>query len=292
MARPLQGIGQRVARVQVRDRLLEVGVRPLAVLQGPLPERPLRVGAAAEGEHDGQGDLALAEIVSHGLAERRFVGGIVEHVVRKLKGDAEVAPEGLERRLFRPRPVGHHGAESRRGGEEGRGLGRDHLEVGILGGRRVVGGEQLQDLSLGDHGGGRGEDVEHPKRPVLDHELEGPAEQEVPHEDAGLVAPYGVGGGVAAAQAAVVDHVVMQERRGVDELDAGREPHVAGAGVPAQAGAGEHDQRPEALSAGGDDVTGELGDQRHAAVHTREDDVVDLGEILAHEGLQPVQCLP
>ena len=67
---------------------------------------------------------------------------------------------------------------------------------------------------------------EHDQRAVLHHQLEGAREQEVADQHRGLVAEHGIGRGQAAPQQALVHHVVVQQRRGVDELDAGRELHV------------------------------------------------------------------
>ena len=90
----------------------------------------------------------------------------------------------------------------------------------------VVRGDELQHLALGDHRRGARQDLQHLERAVLDHELEGAAEQEIADQHRRLVAPDRVGGGEAAAQVALVDHVVMQQRRGVDELDRGGERDV------------------------------------------------------------------
>src|SRR3546814_12355062 len=57
------------------------------VLDGALPERPLDLVARLVGEDHRQGDLALAEVVSDGLAQRRLLGGVVEDVVDQLEGD-------------------------------------------------------------------------------------------------------------------------------------------------------------------------------------------------------------
>jgi hypothetical protein len=67
------------------------------------------------------------------------------------------------------------------------------------------------------------------QRADLDHHLEGLAEQEVADQHARLVAPEHARGELAAAHVALVDHVVVQQRRGVHELDRGRELDMAGA---------------------------------------------------------------
>src|SRR3546814_9788944 len=100
------------------DGLLEIAVALVLVLQAAAPERPLGGVAALQGEHHRQGDLAVAEIVAHRLAELRLQGRVVEHVVDELEGDAEAAAEALQRRLLRGRPVGHHGADAAGGGED------------------------------------------------------------------------------------------------------------------------------------------------------------------------------
>ena len=74
-------------------------------------------------------------------------------------------------------------------------------------------------LALGDDGRGVGQDVEDAEIAGLDHELEGTAEEEVADQHRCLVAPDRVGRGRAPPEVALVDHVVVQQRRGVDELD-------------------------------------------------------------------------
>ena len=49
--------------------MLEIAVTGVAAFQSLDPEAALGVVAAAEGEHHGQGDLALAEIIADIFAE-------------------------------------------------------------------------------------------------------------------------------------------------------------------------------------------------------------------------------
>ena len=60
------------------------------------------------------------------------------------------------------------------------------------------------------------------------HHLEGPGIDEIAHQDAGLVAKDGVGGIAATAHPRVIDHIVMQQGGGVDELDEGRGLPISG----------------------------------------------------------------
>ena len=127
------------------------------------------------------------------------------------------------------------------------------------------------------------------QRAVLHHQLEGAGEQEVADQNRGLVAEYRIGRGQSSPQQARVNHVVVEQRGGVDELDAGRELHMPLASVAAEAGAGEGEQRAQSLAAGGDDVCGELRDQRHRAIHAGDDGAVAGLQIGLEQGDQSGQ---
>ena len=155
------------------------------------------------------------------------------------------------------------------------------VEIMIFVGVDLALGGQLLDLTLGDDRGGVAEDPQHLQAAVLDHQLERAAEQEVADQHARRIAPDEVGGALAAAHAGAVDDVVVKEGRGVDELDRGGELVVARAGVAEQACAGERQHRPHALAAAGDQVAGELRDQRDLALHPLEDDGIDAVHVRA-----------
>jgi hypothetical protein len=55
--------------------------------------------------------------------------------------------------------------------------------------------------------------------PTADHHLEGARIEEVADQHRGGVAEQRVGRLVAAAQVGLVDHIVVQQRGGMDELD-------------------------------------------------------------------------
>ena len=78
---------------------------------------------------------------------------------------------------------------------------------------------ELQHLALGDGVGGIGEHLHHAHVVDFDHHLEGARVEEIADQHRGGVAERGVGGRAAAAQVGCVDHVVVQQRGGVDELD-------------------------------------------------------------------------
>ena len=64
----------------------------------------------------------------------------------------------------------------------------------------------------------------------------------------------------------------MQQRGGVDELDRRRQRDVTLAAIAAQPRRREGQHRPQPLAAGGDDVAGQLRDERDRALHTLEDE--------------------
>ena len=119
-----------------------------------------------------------------------------------------------------------------------------------------------------------------PERTDVDHHLEGLAKQEVADQHARLVPPHEPRGRLAAPKIALVDHVVVEKRRGMHELDARREPDMAVALIGAELGRrdGEHGTKP--LAAGIDEMAGELGDQFDIRSRAVEDDAVDMGHVL------------
>ena len=85
---------------------------------------------------------------------------------------------------------------------------------------------KLQHLPFRDHGGGVGEDVEHPKATRLHHQLEGPGKQVIADQNRRLIVPEDIRRRPPAPLIALVHHVVMEERRGVNELHRRRQPHL------------------------------------------------------------------
>src|SRR6516165_12362278 len=51
------------------DRVIEVAVLLLEILERPAPEAALRLACMPQREHDREGDLSFSEIVAHGLPE-------------------------------------------------------------------------------------------------------------------------------------------------------------------------------------------------------------------------------
>ena len=122
------------------------------------------------------------------------------------------------------------------------------------------------------------------------HELEGPAEEEVADQHARLVAEERLRRLPAAPQVTFIDHIVMQQCGGVDELDASRQGKRPIVLNPDQPGSGKHQKRTQALAAGRDDVLCHLGNQRDGGLHVLEDQSVDPLQVGAYEIQQRLQA--
>src|SRR5439155_26290355 len=81
-----QGFGQRAAALQQRDRPTEIARALIAVFEGAPPEGAFLRVAPSKRDDDRQRDLAVAEIVAHGLAELTLPRREIEHVVDQLVG--------------------------------------------------------------------------------------------------------------------------------------------------------------------------------------------------------------
>src|SRR3979411_1815047 len=94
--------------------------------------------------------LAGAESVADRFADFAWVRREIEHVVDQLIGDTEVAAKPGERLFLVAWPLREPRADPAGRGEQRGGLRLDDLEIGRLRRCRVVGGDQLVHLALGD----------------------------------------------------------------------------------------------------------------------------------------------
>ena len=132
-------------------------------------------------------------------------------------------------------------------------------------------------------GGRVGEDLENGQRAHVDQHAERLAQQEVADEHARLVAPDHARGLLAAPEAALVDDVVVQQRRRVHELDGRRHADVAAAGIVAQLGGRQRQHGAQPLAARIDEVMGELEDHLDFGDRLVENDAVDRLHVLGNE---------
>ncbi|MCY1230227.1 hypothetical protein D9M72_426330 [compost metagenome] len=142
---------------------------------------------------------------------------------------------------------------------------------------------QLQHFAFRDHVGRFGQDLHDAHVVCIQHHLEGARIQEVAHQHAGGVAEGFVGGGAAAAQGRFVDHVVVQQGRGVDELHHGRQVEALFARVAERACHEQQQRRPQPLAAGRDDVLRNLADQRNASIEALGDHTVDFDHVAGNQ---------
>ena len=235
-----------------------------------------------------QGGLAFGQVVTEVLAQRGSVGGVVEHVVSDLEGIAEVQPVGVQRLTVPGLLPAQHRAQPGGGGKQHRGLALDYAQIGRLIHVGVVDVQKLQHLALGDRVGGVGQHLHHRHAVQLHHELEAARVEEVADQHAGRVAPQRIGGLAPAPQVGFVDHVVVQQGGGVDELDDRRQLQVVAPRIAQRARGDEVQLRAQALAAGADDVFADLIDEQHVRGQAAADQGVDAGQILTHQALDVV----
>ena len=134
----------------------------------------------------------------------------------------------------------------------------------------------MQHLALGNRGRGVRQDLQHAHDAGIGHQLEGAGQQVIAHEHAGLVVPQQVCRGPPAPLLAFIDHVVMQQRRGMDELHRCGQMDVIGPAIAAELRRRQRQHRPQPLAAGLDQMRGDLGDARRVARgHAFADQIVD-----------------
>ena len=119
----------------------------------------------------------------------------------------------------------------------------------------------MQHLAFGNARGGSSHDLHDSEIANIDHHLEGAGVEKVAHQDAGLVAPDAVGSIAVTAQLGAINDVVVEQRRGVDELDDGRCVEMPVARVAAGPRRQQDEQRAQPLAATTDDVVADLVDE-------------------------------
>ena len=111
--------------------------------------------------------------------------------------------------------------------------------------------------------------------PTVRHHLEGARVDEIADQHARLVAEDVVSRGAAAAFLRAVDHVVVQQRGGVHELDEGCGFDVFFVFDAAGAAREHAEQGAQSFAATANDVFGNLVDQGHRALEAGADHGVD-----------------
>ncbi len=193
-------------------------------------------GGAFQGVDQGEGHLAFAEVAADGLAEGLLASGEIEHIVNQLEGHAEIPGVVAEAFLRRGVAVGGEDTEAGADGEEARGLAVNQLHAVGLGDIDAADALKLQELAFHHDLGETDQQVEDQEVALAEGDLEGLHVEPVAGEDAGVVAPLGIGGRTAAAGLGGVDDVIVDQGGGVDLLDDGAEVNGGGRGAGEIAG--------------------------------------------------------
>ena len=104
----------------------------------------------------------------------------------------------------------------------------------------------------------------------------------VAHQDRGVVAPPRVGRRPPAAERGLVDHVVVDEGRGVEQLHHAAHANRAGAPVAGQSGRDQEQDRPKPLAPRPRDELPHLVDQGDRRLDLAPDGGLDRAELAAH----------
>ncbi len=186
--------------------------------------------------------------------------------------------------LFDRHPA-EHAAETGAGRDQRAGLLREHPQVvrdRVLAGQRAG---RLGDLPVDQPGERVGLDADGLDAELGDH-VGGAGEEVVADQDGDRVAPARVGAGRAAAHQRLVHDVVVVQRREVGELDHRRGEHHLLVVRVAEVSGQRHEQRPEPLAAGIDEMPGGLGDQRVGARDRVDQHRLDVPQDRRDAGLQ------
>src|SRR5438445_3789831 len=227
--------------------------------------------------------LSLAQVRADDLAQTVLVRDEVERVVRDLERDPDVEPVTGERLDL----VGRETAEQRadpaaRGHERGRLL-RDDAEVVGLRREAAPLALELEDLGFRHRHRGPRERLHHRAVVVAHEHRERLRVEVVADQERGVVAPLGVRRRPAAPERRLVDDVVVDEGRGVEQLDHAPEPHAPRTVIAGQARGEQQEDRAQPLAAGARDVPPHLLDERDRGVQLPVDLRLDRLEVLADQ---------
>ena len=147
----------------------------------------------------------------------------------------------------------------------------------------------MQHLALCNRGGGIGKDRQHAHVIRLGHQLEAAREKVIAHQHRRFVIPQQVGRRPPATLRAFIDHIVVQQGRGVNEFYRGGKVHVVGAVIAAQTRRSEGQHRAQPLAACLYQMGRDLGDARRMfRRHAVADQIVHRGHIRVEIGRHPV----
>ncbi len=233
-----------------------------------------------------QRGLALGQIIADVFAKGVCIAAIIQEIVDQLEGHTQMVTKGAQGFTLLVTGLGEGAGTVSRGLEQHRGLAADDFHIGFFSGAGVPHLGQLQHFAFGNDARGLGQNAHDGHRTELDHHLERARIQEIAYQYAGRIAPHGVGGRAAAAHAGHVDHVVVQQRGGMQELDGSGQQIQVVALMPQRLATEQHQQRAQAFAPGRGDVIADFGHQRNARRQLLLDDFVNGDKIIRHGAVE------
>jgi hypothetical protein len=130
-----------------------------------------------------------------------------------------------------------------------------------LGDRRIVAPFELKDFSLGHAANRVREDQEYVRVAVFDDHRTCARVEEVSRENRATVTPQRIRRRLAAPQFRNIDHVVVQQCRGMEQFDRGPDLNAAGTRVAAKLRGQHHQGGAHSLATGFEQVLAEQADE-------------------------------
>ena len=175
--------------------------------------------AALQGMNQGQGHLAFEEIVPTLFAKRVLIGDIIQGIVHKLEGNAEIHTIRRQSFFLLRRTGAEERATATRRGKENRRFVANHFDIAFFVKLNVTGTDQLQDLALCHLRGRIGESFKNLQIPFANHDRERLCKEEVTDQHTGFIPPHSVCGILATPEDCAVDDIIMQQGCRMNKLN-------------------------------------------------------------------------
>src|SRR5215472_559220 len=166
-----------------------------------------------------QRNFAFLQVAKNRLAELLRGGGEIEKIVDQLERQPGVLAVVGERLLFLFAQTAKHRAKARAAAEQARRFVGGQAQRIFLGYVDTANFFELNQLAFDHFLRQVDKDVENAEIALFEGHLEGLHVEPIASEDAAVIAPLCIGGGPAAARARAVDHVVVDKRSAVKQLD-------------------------------------------------------------------------
>ena len=249
-----------------------------------------------------QRDFPFFQVAQHRLAQLLRRSREIQQIVYQLKRQPGVPAILRQRLLFLAFQPAEHGPKPRAAAEQA---------------SRFVGGQaqcvffrhvnapdffQLDQFAFHHFLGHVDEDIENAKVAFLQRHLEGLHVQPVSGEHAAVVAPTGIGRGTSSARPGAVDHVIVNQRSAVQQLDHCCKANRAAIFAPRIIRGKQQQSGAQALPSAAEQIRGNFRHRRVRRVALARQLVFHQSEVVADEienlfrrekcdGLPPGPCL-